>query len=231
MTPRSLIFMKAFWFYGRFLRQCHFQNLLLPSQKSQLWLSRKISFVWLPRVKCLFLLCKTKRAWIKRSIHYVTLQCYTFGGAATHRYSSVPQSWFLIQKKQIVKMTLPEKNGSRIKTLSSKSLILVLFCWKKNFLHINALTNFFKISDHRCCVLPGPPCVINSNWLYIVIYYYFLLSLVHIYPSIFQRIPLQWFKMTLSMTYFGQLPPRHVTWAFVETQSLFYEMLGRHFVV
>ena len=38
-------------------------------------------------------------------------------------------------------MTLPQENGSRIKTPSSKSLILVSFCWKKNALLINALTN------------------------------------------------------------------------------------------
>ena len=32
-----------------------------------------------PRVKCLLLLCKAKPAWIKRSIHYVTLQHYNPG--------------------------------------------------------------------------------------------------------------------------------------------------------
>ena len=49
-------------------------------------------------------------------------------GGATQRNSSVPQSWLLIQKKQIFLITLPLKNGSRIKTPSSKSLILVSFC-------------------------------------------------------------------------------------------------------
>ena len=48
-------------------------------------------------------------------------------------------------------MTLPQKNGSGIKTPSSNSLILESFCWKKNVLLINALTNlvpdFFEISD------------------------------------------------------------------------------------
>ena len=38
-------------------------------------------------------------------------------------------------------MTLPQKNDSRIKTPSSKSLILVSFCWKINVLFINTLTN------------------------------------------------------------------------------------------
>ena len=62
-------------------------------------------------------------------------------GGATQRNSSLPQSWLLIQKKQILKITLPQKNSSRIKEPSSKSLILVTFCWKKNFLRIYALTN------------------------------------------------------------------------------------------
>ena len=59
-------------------------------------------------------------------------------GGATQRNSSLPQTWLL---EQILKMTLPQKNGSRIKTPSSKSLILVSFCWKKNVLLINVLTN------------------------------------------------------------------------------------------
>ena len=41
-------------------------------------------------------------------------------------------------------MTLPQKNGSRIKTPSLKSLILVSFCWKKNVVLINALTNLIE---------------------------------------------------------------------------------------
>ena len=39
----------------------------------------KISIVWLPQVKCLLVLCKAKPAWIKRSIHYVTLQHFNPG--------------------------------------------------------------------------------------------------------------------------------------------------------
>ena len=105
----------------------------------------KISIVWQPRVKCLLLLWKTKTAWIKRSIHHVTWQCYN-PGEATQRNSSLPQSWLLIQKfKQNLKMTLPQKNGHRIKTPSSKLTILVSSCWKKNFIRNNA-HNFFILS-------------------------------------------------------------------------------------
>ena len=59
-------------------------------------------------------------------------------------------------------MTLPQKNVSRIKTPSSKSLILYIgviiggILLEKNFLRINALINFdlvpdfFEISDRGC---------------------------------------------------------------------------------
>ena len=46
-------------------------------------------------------------------------------GGTTQRNSSLPQTWLLIQKEQILKITLFQKNGSRIKTPSSKSLIVV----------------------------------------------------------------------------------------------------------
>ena len=74
----------------------------------------------------------------KHSLHnFEALQ----SGGATQRNSSLPQTGLLIQKEQILKMTLPQKNGSRIKTPSSKSLIWVSFCWEKYVLLINALTN------------------------------------------------------------------------------------------
>ena len=40
------------------------------------------------------------------------------------------------------KMTLPQKNGHRIKTPSSKLMILVSFCWEKNSISINAHNHF-----------------------------------------------------------------------------------------
>ena len=78
MTPRSLILMKAFWFYCHFSEAMSFSRFALLSRKSQ-FTYRKFSIVWLPRVKCLLLFCKAKPAWIKRSIHYVTLQHYNPG--------------------------------------------------------------------------------------------------------------------------------------------------------
>ena len=69
MTPRSLILMKAYWFYGCFSEAMSFSRFALLFQFTY-W---KFSIVWLPRVKCLLLLCKAKPAWIKRSFHYITM--------------------------------------------------------------------------------------------------------------------------------------------------------------
>ena len=68
-----------------FLSQCHFQNLPLLYQNSV----AKLLLCLAPPL----LLWKTKTAWIKRNIHYVTLQCYYPGDReATQRNSSLPQS-------------------------------------------------------------------------------------------------------------------------------------------
>ena len=42
----------------------------------------------------------------------------------------------------ILKMTLPQKNGHRIKTPSSELMILVSSCWKKNFIRNNGHSLF-----------------------------------------------------------------------------------------
>ena len=62
-----------------FFEAMSFSRFALLSQKSQ-FTYRILSIVWLPRVNCQLLLCKSKPAWIiKRSIHYVTLQYYNPG--------------------------------------------------------------------------------------------------------------------------------------------------------
>ena len=87
----------------------------------------KISIVWLPRVSALALKSEDSMSKEKHSLR--TLQCYIPGK---------------LLSTSIVTFDTKEanfENGSRIKTPSSESLILVSFCWKKNFLRINALTN------------------------------------------------------------------------------------------
>ena len=132
--------MKAFWFCDRLSEAMSFSRFALLSQKSQ-FTYQIFSIVWLPQVNCQLLLCKAKPAWIiKRSIHYVTLQHYKSGGSYSKKF--LPTSNVTFDTKWAhLKMTLPRKNGCRIKTPSSKLLILVSFCRKKNVLLINALTN------------------------------------------------------------------------------------------
>ena len=139
MTPRSLILMKAFWFYGRFSEAMSFSGFALLSQKSQ-FTYQKFSIVWLPRVKCLLLLCKAEPAWIKRSIHYVILQHYNPG---SYSKKFLPTSNVTFDTKGAnFENDIDQKNCSNIKMPSS--LILVSFCWKKNVLLITALTNLIK---------------------------------------------------------------------------------------
>ena len=81
-------------------------------------------------------------------------------GGVTQRNSSLPQTWVLIQKAHILKMTLPQKNGSRIKTPSSKLMILgkeYNKLWlKKSYSYRRAfsffLFNFFD-KTHQLCPL------------------------------------------------------------------------------
>ena len=110
--------------YGRFSEAMSFRRFALLSRKSQ-FTYRNFFIVWLPRVKCLLLLCKTKPALIKRSIHYVTLQHYNLHGGARNSSLYLKRD-FWNKKEQILKMALPQKNGSRIKTPSLKSLIFIL---------------------------------------------------------------------------------------------------------
>ena len=90
------------------------------------------------------------------------------GGAKQWKFA-VRQLWLLRQKWQIFKMTLPQKHGNRIKTPSSKLMILVSFCWEKNS-YASMHTTFFifsprflEIIDRKCCILSGPSCI-NEQW-------------------------------------------------------------------
>ena len=84
----------------------------------------KFAIVWFPRVKCLLLLCKAKPAWIKRSIHYVTLQHYNPGEILKEIPPYTSNVTFGTKGANFENDIASEK-WSRIKTPSSKSLILV----------------------------------------------------------------------------------------------------------
>ena len=71
-------------------------------------------------------------------------------------------------KVQILKMTLHQKSGHRIKTPSSKLAFLVSSCWEKNFIRDNthnffilAVPSLLEIIDCKCCILAGPPCIVK----------------------------------------------------------------------
>ena len=68
----------------------------------------------------------------------------TLPGEAKQWKFWVCQLWLLRQKLPILKMTFPQKNGHRIKTPSSKLVILVSSCWKKFFLRINVHHYFIQ---------------------------------------------------------------------------------------
>ena len=149
-------FDEGVWILCRFSEamSCHF------GLKTHDWRNRKFPLFGSPGK--VFALAETKTARIKRSIHYVILQCYNPGRHSKN--SSLPQSWLLIQKKQILKMTLPRKMA-----LESKRLHQNLWSWchfpgKRifyAFMHSLIWSSpwFLWISDHRCCILSGPPCI------------------------------------------------------------------------
>ena len=90
------------FFWGNVIfKICHF------CLKSHNW--RTANFHCLaPPGKVSALALKNEDSMNKRSIHYVTLQRYN-PGEATRRNSSRPQSWLLIEKKQILKNDIASK--------------------------------------------------------------------------------------------------------------------------
>ena len=119
-----------------FLRQCHFQKLPLLSQKSQLtYMYQKFPLFGSSdpgKASALALKNGDSMNKEKHSLrHFATLQ-----SRGSYPKKFLPTSIVtLIEKKQILKITLPQKNGSRIKTPSSKLLILVSFCWQKRIFY------------------------------------------------------------------------------------------------
>ena len=142
MTPRSLILMKAFWFYGRFSGAMSFSKFATPVSTVTIDVL-KISIVWLPRGKVSALALKSEDTCRmnkeKHSLHnFAVLQS---GGSYSKTF--LPTSIMSFHTKEAnFQNKIASENGSRIKMpFKSKSLILVAFCWKKNFLRINTLTN------------------------------------------------------------------------------------------
>ena len=144
MTPRSLSLMKAFWFYGRYSEAMSFSRFALLSQKSQFTVPKFFHCLASPGKVSALALYKSEASMNKEK-HSLRNFAALESGGATQRNSFLPQTWLLIQKVQIFKMTFAQKNGSRIKVPSSKLTILVSSCWENNFIRNNA-HNFFILS-------------------------------------------------------------------------------------
>ena len=106
---------------------------------------QNFSIVWLPRVKCLLLLCKAKPAWIKRSIHYVTLQHYNPGELLKEIPSYFERDFW-----------------HKMSKLIETDIASAKWLWNQNaFIKII----IFEISDRKCCILSWPPCQIVYTFL------------------------------------------------------------------
>ena len=118
MTPVWILLMKAFWLRAIFLRQCHFQNVLLFYQKSSQLRSGGISL--------------SSFSWI-----IVTLQSYIMNAPLysccllffTARADTLPGEAKQAKQWTFSVRQLHQKNCHRIKTPSSKLMILVTFCF------------------------------------------------------------------------------------------------------
>ena len=117
---RIIHFDEGVWFYGCFSEAMSFSKFATSVSKVTIDVP-KIFHCWLPQVKCLLLLWKTKgECNVSKEKHSLRNSAVLQSREGTQRNSTLPQSWLLIQKKQIFKMTLLQKNGSRIKMPSSK---------------------------------------------------------------------------------------------------------------
>ena len=118
-----------FWSNGIF-KICH---LCL---KSHDWRAENFHCLAPPGKKCLLLLCKNEDSTNKekRSNHYVILQCYNPGKALKEIPHYLNRDRFLIQKKQILKMTLLQKMA-----LESKRLHQIHWSW----CHFPGRRNFY----------------------------------------------------------------------------------------
>ena len=65
-------------------------------------------------------------------------------GGATQRNSSLPQSWLLIRKKQILKMTLPQKTGIKNQNAFIKIIHLSVILLEKLF-STHSCTHYFEL--------------------------------------------------------------------------------------
>ena len=124
-------------------------------------------FLWVPSPDCNTAELRNECFSLFMLSSFYKARTNTLPGGAKQRKFSVRQLWLLRQKWQILKMTLPQKNGHRIQTLSSKTMIMVPSCWQKEFYThwwtqlVYSVPRFLEIIDRMCCILSGPPCILT----------------------------------------------------------------------
>ena len=145
------------------------------SQKSQ-FTYRIFSIVWLSNVNTprlgkflpKLLLCKAKSAWIiKRSIHYVTLQHYN-PGELLKKIPPYLKRDFWYKRSKFWKLHCLRKMALESKCLHQIHSSWCHFAGKRMFyslMHslIWLVHGSFDISDRKCCILSGPPCISNNE--------------------------------------------------------------------
>ena len=153
LTPRSLISMKAFWIYGHFSETMSFSKFATSVSKVTIDVPT-FSIVWLPRVKCLLLLWKTKTAGIKRRIHYVTLQ-YFNPGKTLKEIPPYLKRDFSYKRGKFRKWHCFRKMALESKRLNQNHWSWCDFAGKKNCLRIYALTKLIKYLIYLKLVIAG----------------------------------------------------------------------------
>ena len=140
MTPRSVIFDEVVLILEPFFWSNVIFKLSSIVSKVRIEVMRN-SF------ECLLGIVTLQNYVMNSSLYSCSLRFYkaranTLPGGAKQWKFSVRQSWLLRRKWQILKITLPQKNDHRIQTPSSKLMILVSYCWKKNFIRNNGHSLF-----------------------------------------------------------------------------------------
>ena len=127
----GVLILEPFFWSNVILKICFFCT------KSHDWGNEE--FFWVPSPDCNTAeLCNECFSLFMLSSFYKARANTLPGGAKQWKFS-VRQSWLLRRKWQILKMILPQKN---VQTPSSKWMILVSSCWKKNFIRNNGHSLF-----------------------------------------------------------------------------------------
>ena len=123
--------------------------------------------------KCLLLLCKAKPAWIKRSIHYVTCSI-TIRGSYSKKFLPTSNVTFDTKGANFENDIASEKwlwnQYAFIKIINLGVILLEKECSTHKCTHwLDLVPEFFDISDRKCCILSGPPCIYKHEYTCLIV--------------------------------------------------------------